>query len=66
MFEGGEVYRPERSLLARSGRELADAAYAELAPLRPVPSPADLEEPERPEDRERDQRDADRRVEENA
>jgi MinD-like ATPase involved in chromosome partitioning or flagellar assembly len=37
MFEGGEVYRPERSLLARSGRTLADAAYAELAPLRPVP-----------------------------
>ena len=26
MFEGGEVYRPERTLLARSGRALADAA----------------------------------------
>lgn len=38
MFEGGEVFRPERSLLARSGRALADAAYAGLAPLRPVAS----------------------------
>jgi len=34
MFEGGEVFRPERTLLARSGRVLADALYAELAPSR--------------------------------
>jgi hypothetical protein len=32
MFEGGEVFRPERTLLARSGRALAEELYAELAP----------------------------------
>jgi hypothetical protein len=32
MFEGGEVFRPERTLLARSGRVLADSLYAEPAP----------------------------------
>ena len=62
MFEGGEVYRPERSLLARSGRALADATYAELAPLRPVPAaepaagpaagPAAASEPTEPAERE--------------
>jgi MinD-like ATPase involved in chromosome partitioning or flagellar assembly len=34
MFEGGEVFRPERTLLARSGRVLAESLYAELAPSR--------------------------------
>ncbi len=32
MFEGGEVFRPERTLLARSGRALAEALYADVAP----------------------------------
>jgi hypothetical protein len=41
MFEGGEVFRPERTLLARSGRLLADALYAELAPSRPGADVAD-------------------------
>jgi hypothetical protein len=31
MFEGATVYRPERSLLARSGRELVGRVYAALA-----------------------------------
>ena len=55
MFEGGEVFRPERTLLARRGRTLADAAYAELAPLRPVPAPGEPaapEAPDTPDDRE--------------
>lgn len=30
MFEGGEVHRPEKTLLARSGRTLADRLYSEL------------------------------------
>lgn len=34
MFEGGEVHRPEKSLLARSGRTLADRLYDDLP--RPV------------------------------
>jgi hypothetical protein len=42
MFEGGEVFRPERTLLARSGRELADSLYAALAPSRAEVAAADL------------------------
>lgn len=34
MYEGGVVYRPERSLLARSGATLAQRVYAALAPVR--------------------------------
>ncbi len=30
MFEGGSVFRPERTLLARSGRTLADQVHAEV------------------------------------
>jgi hypothetical protein len=43
MFEGGEVFRPERTLLARSGRVLADELYAGLAPSRVEPVVAAVE-----------------------
>ena len=43
MFEGGEVPRPERTLLARSGRTLAEQMYADLAGVRPVPAAAAAE-----------------------
>ena len=33
IYEGGEVFRPERSLLARSGHTLARRLYADLAPV---------------------------------
>lgn len=33
IYEGGEVFRPERSLLARSGHALARRLYADLAPV---------------------------------
>lgn len=32
IYEGGEVFRPERSLLARSGHQVAQKLYAELGP----------------------------------
>jgi hypothetical protein len=41
IYEGGEVYRPERSLLARSGHVLARRLYADLAPV--VAAPQHLE-----------------------
>lgn len=44
MFEGGEVFRPERTLLARSGRAVAERLYADLADVRAeplAPEPAD-------------------------
>jgi MinD-like ATPase involved in chromosome partitioning or flagellar assembly len=37
IYEGGEVFRPERSLLARSGHTLARRLYADLAPVVAVP-----------------------------
>jgi hypothetical protein len=37
IYEGGEVFRPERSLLARSGHALARRLYADLAPVAAVP-----------------------------
>jgi hypothetical protein len=37
IYEGGEVFRPERSLLARSGHTLARRLYADLAPLVAAP-----------------------------
>ena len=37
IYEGGEVFRPERSLLARSGHTLARRLYADLAPVAAVP-----------------------------
>lgn len=37
IYEGGEVYRPERSLLARSGHTLARRLYADLAPVVAAP-----------------------------
>jgi hypothetical protein len=33
IYEGGEVFRPERSLLARSGHAVARRLYADLAPV---------------------------------
>jgi len=33
IYEGGEVFRPERSLLARSGHTVARRLYADLAPV---------------------------------
>jgi hypothetical protein len=38
MFEGGEVFRPERTLLARSGRVLAETLYGEVAPASEGPA----------------------------
>jgi len=55
MFEGGTVYRPERSLLARSGRELVSRIHAVLsdgatpvvlAQPEPQPEPAPPVAPE--------------------
>ena len=37
IYEGGEVFRPERSLLARSGHTLARRLYADLAPVVAAP-----------------------------
>jgi hypothetical protein len=37
IYEGGEVFRPERSLLARSGHALARRLYADLAPVAAQP-----------------------------
>jgi hypothetical protein len=37
IYEGGEVFRPERSLLARSGHTLARRLYADLAPVAAAP-----------------------------
>ncbi len=36
MFEGGEVYRPERTLLARSGRALAERLAEDVRTLDPL------------------------------
>jgi hypothetical protein len=38
IYEGGEVFRPERSLLARSGHTLARRLYADLAPVAATPA----------------------------
>jgi len=43
MYEGGVVHRPERTLLARSGAELASRIHADLGP-RATPAPASAEE----------------------
>jgi MinD-like ATPase involved in chromosome partitioning or flagellar assembly len=44
IYEGGEVFRPERSLLARSGHAVARRLYADLAPVAAVsPAPVDAE-----------------------
>ena len=40
IYEGGEVFRPERSLLARSGHTLARRLYADLAPVVAAPEVA--------------------------
>jgi MinD-like ATPase involved in chromosome partitioning or flagellar assembly len=40
IYEGGEVFRPERSLLARSGHTLARRLYADLAPVVAAPDAA--------------------------
>jgi hypothetical protein len=37
MYEGGQVFRPERSLLARSGHTLARRLYADLAAVVAAP-----------------------------
>jgi MinD-like ATPase involved in chromosome partitioning or flagellar assembly len=37
MFEGAVVYRPERTLLARSGRTVAERLYSDLASVHAVP-----------------------------
>lgn len=40
IYEGGEVFRPERSLLARSGHTLARRLYADLAAVVAAPEAA--------------------------
>jgi hypothetical protein len=48
MFEGVVVYRPERTLLARSGRTVAERIYADLtvvAAARSDETPADQAAP---------------------
>ncbi|RNM14972.1 hypothetical protein [Nocardioides pocheonensis] len=40
MYEGGEVFRPERSLLVRSGHTLARRLYADLGGAVAAPDPA--------------------------
>jgi hypothetical protein len=52
MFEGGQVHRPERTMLARSGRTLVDAMYAELpaAAREDASFDAEDESDETPED----------------
>lgn len=40
IYQGGEVFRPERSLLARSGHTLARRLYADLAPVVAAPEAA--------------------------
>jgi hypothetical protein len=37
IYQGGEVFRPERSLLARSGQTLARRLHADLAPVVAAP-----------------------------
>lgn len=44
IYEGGEVFRPERSLLARSGHTLARRLYAELAPVAAAPEVGAVED----------------------
>jgi hypothetical protein len=43
IYQGGEVFRPERSLLARSGHTLARRLYADLAPVVAAPEAAAVE-----------------------
>ena len=58
MFEGGTVYRPERSLLARSGRELVTRVYAALAgSATPADVPVAAEPVEETPEAEREQGD---------
>jgi len=38
IYQGGEVFRPERSLLARSGQTLARRLYADLGPVVAAPA----------------------------
>jgi hypothetical protein len=40
MFEGGVVHRPERTLLARSGRTVVEQLYADIQPLLGDPGTA--------------------------
>jgi MinD-like ATPase involved in chromosome partitioning or flagellar assembly len=44
IYEGGEVFRPERSLLARSGHTLARRLYADLAAVVAAPEPVAVTE----------------------
>jgi MinD-like ATPase involved in chromosome partitioning or flagellar assembly len=44
IYEGGEVFRPERSLLARSGHTLARRLFTDLAPVVAAPGSAATEE----------------------
>jgi hypothetical protein len=44
IYEGGEVFRPERSLLARSGHTVARRLYADLAPVVAAPEAAAVED----------------------
>lgn len=44
IYEGGEVFRPERSLLARSGHTLARRLYADLAPVAAAPEVVAVED----------------------
>jgi hypothetical protein len=39
IYEGGEVFRPERSLLARSGHTIARRLYADLSAVVAAPEP---------------------------
>ncbi|HEX2894532.1 MAG TPA: hypothetical protein VHO29_11065 [Marmoricola sp.] len=43
IYEGGEVFRPERSLLVRSGHTLARRLYADLSAVVAAPEPAAVE-----------------------
>jgi MinD-like ATPase involved in chromosome partitioning or flagellar assembly len=48
IYEGGEVFRPERSLLARSGHAVARRLYADLAPVAAAPASGDADEARAP------------------
>jgi len=47
IYEGGEVFRPERSLLARSGHTVARRLYADLAPVAAAPGSDAVDVPAR-------------------
>lgn len=53
MYDGGQVFRPERSLLVRSGRSIVQRLYAELGPVAAAitddPEDAETTPPSAPE-----------------